>query len=56
LKTLQGKEIPNQVLITAENAEGRGTLVPFFFLPRFPRLPRFIGMLNTNLSFIQIQT
>jgi hypothetical protein len=55
LKTLKGKEMPNQALITTENAEGRGTSVPFFFLLRFPRLPRFISMLNTNLSFIQIQ-
>ena len=52
-KTLNGKKKSNQILITAENAEWRGKGVPFFYLLRFPRFPRFIRVFNTNSSLIQ---
>lgn len=55
-KTLKDKEKSNKVLISKENAEGRGKIVPFFYLPHIPRFPQFMAcstpqLLNSNPKF-----
>ena len=55
-KTLKGKEKSNKVLISKENAEGHGKIVPFFYLPHIPRFPQFMAcstpqLLNSNPKF-----
>jgi hypothetical protein len=55
--TLKGKDKSNQVLITAENAEGRRKTVPFFSIFRVFRAFRGLRhaqhqyFLNSNSSF-----
>jgi hypothetical protein len=58
-KTLKGKEKSNKVLVSKENAEGRGKIVPFFYLPHIPRFPQFMAcstpqLLNSNQNLIMI--
>lgn len=53
-KTLKGKKNSNQSITTAENAEDRRkNCAIYLYLPRFPRFPWFISVLNTNTSLIQ---